>query len=610
MKEHLELLNESLLQLDKAPGDKGIINNIFRSFHTMKGSTASMGYTRSAELIHRMEDFLQEMRDGRIVADSKLVQMLFNCHDFIEKFMHSVSRTGSEDGVEPGDLLDMLDECRGKCNGEKDAAVTPAQCAGMSAAPAPSVSVSSAELDYIRRKVQAGFKPYIVSIKIADDCVFKAVRAWMAFESLEQISEIVKSCPPKPEMDDFTDSSFVFGSNDIRALVISAKNSEEIYNELDSTLMEITEIKVDEYALEYAASENLAYSIIEGGASMESAVLPDEAAEKYIREIRRQVGRSELICLDSVSDFENTVPIDNIWGSFHVIKGLSDRIDHPVIYNIAAETEKFLDDCRKMKIKLDESHFELLVKSLAYIRELCDTVPLPPDQEFLKAVDSHLSMLAGREAGNMTENALLAADPEMAGLKLGEILVRKGVMDRENVNELIDKQNESYQGLKFGKVVLKEEKASLEDVVDALNMQKSAKVEQKVQSFIRVPEQKVDGLVDMLGELLIIQSLHKQEITDLLAETNRTDNKISNNILRMERITKDIQTTSMSLRMVSLKQSFQKLLRIGRDTAVELSRNVSIDISGEDTEIDRSVVEKIQDPLMHLFRQGHGGTVN
>jgi len=127
-------------------------------------------------------------------------------------------------------------------------------------------------------------------------------------------------------------------------------------------------------------------------------------------------------------------------------------------------------------------------------------------------------------------------------------------------------------------------------------------------SYVRVPENKIDLLVDTIGELLILESLQKENIKNTEFNNQSNSEKLYTNIERMERITKDLQNISMSLRMVSLKQTFQKVLRTGRDTLKELNKTIEFQVSGEETEIDRSIVEKIQDPLMHLIRNAisHG----
>lgn len=478
MREHLEVLDESLLKLDKAYDDKNIINTIFRAFHTMKGSTATMGYNRTAEVIHIMEDLLQEIRDGKIRVDSNMIQILFQCHDIIEKYVEILSNTREESFDNPG-FIEALRKYSEKNfqaqNAEKSARQ---EVQKMQA----NISVSHIELDYIKGKISMGFKPYTVYMRIAADCQFKAIRAWMAFNELEQESEIICANPVKPKKEDFSDSSFVFEGNEIKALIISEKTNDEIYKDLYSILMEIEEIKVEDYVIDEDGTSRVVNDIIESDSS----------------------------------------------------------------------------------------------------------------------------------SGALNEKAIpFSEDTQVSGegkFKLPEITEEKYILYQNGANELPSMNNKNNQDIKSEQLPGKEENSAPKKSGNPSEPESDSRMEQKSQSFIRIPEQKVDSLVDMLGELLIIQSLHRQEINDMISESDKIGNKLSNTILRMERITKDVQTISMSLRMVSLKQTFQKLLRIGRDTAIELNKNINFTLSGENTEIDRSVVEKIQDPLMHLLRNAvsHG----
>ncbi|MCX7774130.1 MAG: chemotaxis protein CheW, partial [Clostridia bacterium] len=126
-------------------------------------------------------------------------------------------------------------------------------------------------------------------------------------------------------------------------------------------------------------------------------------------------------------------------------------------------------------------------------------------------------------------------------------------------------------------------------------------------NFVRIPEHKVGNLFDLLGELIIMQSQQREDVQAVLNGTGDV-NRINNNMARMERVTKDIQSIAMTLRMVSIKQTFQKILRIGMHTAKEVNKNIRFDIVGEETEVDRSIVEKLNDPLVHLIRNAvsHG----
>lgn len=124
------------------------------------------------------------------------------------------------------------------------------------------------------------------------------------------------------------------------------------------------------------------------------------------------------------------------------------------------------------------------------------------------------------------------------------------------------------------------------------------------EEYMKVANYKIDSLVDMISELIINQSLIEQYVFTKYTE----DRQLTTNMSGFMRITRGLQGLSMSLRMVSLKSTFQKLTRIARDTIQELNKEVEFVMSGENTEIDRVVAEKMLEPLVHMIKNAisHG----
>lgn len=132
----------------------------------------------------------------------------------------------------------------------------------------------------------------------------------------------------------------------------------------------------------------------------------------------------------------------------------------------------------------------------------------------------------------------------------------------------------------------------------------AAKTVSANEEYMKVANYKINNLVDMMGELIINQALIEQYV-----QQNYTDDRqLVTNMSGFLRITRELQNLSMSLRMVSFKPTFQKIARIARDTIQELKKDVEFVISGENTEIDRVVTDKLLDPLVHLIKNAisHG----
>jgi two-component system chemotaxis sensor kinase CheA len=123
-------------------------------------------------------------------------------------------------------------------------------------------------------------------------------------------------------------------------------------------------------------------------------------------------------------------------------------------------------------------------------------------------------------------------------------------------------------------------------------------------TMVKVAATKLDGLLDLVGEMVIAQSLVSQDLSRL----TDLNPQFARNTAQLERITKELQRVSMSLRMVPIRGVFQKMARVVRDISAKQQKKVQFLTSGEDTELDRGVVEELSDPLLHMIRNSmdHG----
>jgi len=121
---------------------------------------------------------------------------------------------------------------------------------------------------------------------------------------------------------------------------------------------------------------------------------------------------------------------------------------------------------------------------------------------------------------------------------------------------------------------------------------------------IRVNIKKLDDLIDMVGELVITQSMIRQN-PYILSNANR---RLNRDVARLSSITSELQKTSTCLRMVPIKQTFQRMCRLVRDLSRDAGKQVGVITEGEDTEIDKNMVEEIYNPLVHMVRNAvdHG----
>jgi len=124
------------------------------------------------------------------------------------------------------------------------------------------------------------------------------------------------------------------------------------------------------------------------------------------------------------------------------------------------------------------------------------------------------------------------------------------------------------------------------------------------QSTVKVDTKKLDNLVDMVGELVIAQAILAEDP----AIAGAADDRLTRRLAHVRRITSDLQRDTMAMRMVPIRQTFQKMARLARDLARKFDKPCTLSLAGEETELDRKVVEHLTDPLMHMVRNAidHG----
>jgi len=323
----------------------------------------------------------------------------------------------------------------------------------------------------------------------------------------------------------------------------------------------------------------------------------------FITEAHEHLHQAEIRLLNLETDSENTGTLDGIFRSWHSIKGLSGFLNLYELAEFAHAMESRMDNARRGILKIDSGFIDLLLESNDVLRLLVEAVGRVLDgNEFVlperfAAVSEKLATLNDGE-----ENYTSAF--EATEKKLGEILVESGVVPESVINDALEKQA-CGDSRKVGQILLEENAVPVRTVAQALAAQKSGRsAAATMDETIRVPVGRIDLLVDSIGEAIIAQSMvngHR-----VVAEAQ--DQELLSKISRAGSILRQIQQLSMSLRMVSVRTTFQKMARVARDLSAKCGKEIDFITEGEDTEFDKSVVENISDPLVHMVRNAldHG----
>ncbi len=332
----------------------------------------------------------------------------------------------------------------------------------------------------------------------------------------------------------------------------------------------------------------------------EEGVLSDEDAmimRDFSMEAIENLEKIELSLMDLAQNPDSTDIINDIFRPFHTIKGVSGFLTLNRINRLSHCTENLLDSARKGDFTLGEEHTDIILEAVDMLKEMIYHI-----QSALISQDRNLEgdtiiepMIA------KIEGALTGAIAPAKPLRLGEILVESGYLSPEDLKKGLEIQKQRPSE-KIGKILVDEKLVQPRQVTAALNSQKKAPKAADLQ--VKVDTIKLDSLIDLTGELVISQSMLKQN--EVIRSAN--DPRLYQNINHLSKIVSDLQKTAMFMRMIPIKNTFQKMVRLVRDLARSSGKKVDLEMNGEDTEIDRNVVEELYEPLVHMVRNAvdHG----
>ncbi|MBN1942052.1 MAG: chemotaxis protein CheA [Phycisphaerae bacterium] len=325
-----------------------------------------------------------------------------------------------------------------------------------------------------------------------------------------------------------------------------------------------------------------------------------ELLAEYIVESLDHISNAEGALLELESNPNDRDQIDVVFRAYHTIKGTSGFLGFDRIQKLAHLAENMLDRAREGKIQIRGGYADLCLRSCDSLRTMLGALRGVKPGEALYIPD------------DLTDLLEILLNPEKAGygeqtsatepLRVGDILVAREETSRRKIETLEKSKGEK----KLGAAALEKGVVSAPQVVDAIRTQKQLQEGQTttVEGTIRVGTSRLDSLINMVGELVIAQSMVAQDPEIIQNATPRLQRSVSH----AGKIIRELQDLTMSLRMVPLKGVFQKMNRLVRDLARKSGKKVQFITEGEETEIDRNMVESLNDPLVHMIRNSldHG----
>ncbi len=507
--ELVEKLDGDFVTLEKQPEDGELLNEVFRTAHTLKGMASFLGFEQITKLAHRMEDVLNKLRRGEMAISPGMMDVLLLGLDRLRTLVEEVK----EHQKDVSDVSDVVEKLQGVLEDStaseesSEAVVNEVEDDGAETIEAePGEDASSGETE-VREEAslqEGDGEPVVVQ------------------GSEEPVAELIQSAPEEEEEEDAGDTMDVDAFSEEMAEILQdfIVETEEIIEKLDQNLV----------ALE---------------------------------------GRPDDLDL-----------LNEIFRSAHTIKGTSSFLGFTQMTRLTHRAEDVLNKLRKGELSVNADRMDALLEAADAIKMLLDRIK----EQNLEKVD--LSHVMAMLEGTMTEQG---------GAPV--VLEEKTSEAEPEPEKPVDKEPAARGSAKKAPEKAKSSppKMSGKSVTD---------------QTVRVDVDRLDNLMNWVGELSLEKN-RLNRITSLFEgaeDVEELSGQLNDVNAKMAFITTELQTAVMKTRMLPVGKVFGKFPRMVRDLARDAGKQIDLRISGEETELDKSVVEEIGDPLVHLIRNAvdHG----
>ena len=307
-------------------------------------------------------------------------------------------------------------------------------------------------------------------------------------------------------------------------------------------------------------------------------LLPDDTdldlLADFITESMECLEQAEASLLELEADPLAAEAINTVFRAFHTVKGTSGFLGLGRIAAFAHEAESLLSRVRDREIAYSRACAELSLASSDMLRALLSVV-----KRAAASGERHLALPDGYE---VLLRALAEHDPAAPAVATAANATAATAATRAVVAA----------------------PQAPRDGTERAERPEGPRAEQGADATIRVRTDRLDRLIDMVGELVIAQTMISGD--DELDRTRQ--HELVRKVTQAGKIVRELQELSMSMRMVELRPTFRKLTRVVRDTAVKAGKEVVFSMSGDDVEIDRHLADRLGDPLVHMVRNAidHG----
>jgi two-component system chemotaxis sensor kinase CheA len=298
---------------------------------------------------------------------------------------------------------------------------------------------------------------------------------------------------------------------------------------------------------------------------------------------------------------------------FHTIKGVAGFLELAEIVSLAHNAENLLNHVRDGRLELQGDAFDVVFEATAVLRRLLERLraavdagtELVPDPE-VEPLVRRIHAVSARAAPEDVPDAgaPLPAGAVESGVAPAALLPESAAAPAPATPALAAVPAPGAAEVPAPEYVVRAPIAASPGAGGAQDAGEAGRGATQLRETVKVDLERVDSMVEMIGELIIVEAMvvHDPE----LARVGSL--RLRNYLNQLTKISRDLQNVAMRMRMVPVRGVFQKMARLVRDLSRKTGKDVVLDLAGEDTEMDRSMVERIEDPLVHLIRNAmdHG----
>ena len=669
-KEHLETIEPNLLELEKAPDNLSLLNEIFRPMHSLKGASGFLGLNLMNGLAHKAENILDELRKGTMAVTSEIMDTILAATDALRQMIDNLEATNTEGDVDTSAIIATLDAIMA---GETPAAPLTAKEAAPAAPVASTEPVSEPAEPATRAPAASVAEPMDSGSGRMGD-----VQAWIegladqpayaltafgeghlrdfteeAKENVSNLSDGLLELEKHREGHDLINDIFRFfhnlkgnsgiiGFHEMNGLTHEAETLLNAVRKdeypVTSPLVDLLLLAVDVlealiYRIDPAKGQVTPFDISEILGKLQKAVAgegvslpeslmaavpvaaapaPDVSVEAGCPAVSEGSGHSQ----EDVQIFRETVAqqMGNIKGALEGMRADGANRDFPdAMYRslstlqnccgfmgleeikvYAGRTAGIVDQGRNTGID-----FSLMVDLL---EQECSIIADTIEAAIIGMGGGAPASAAPKAEAAPAASALVPAEPAAAKAETPSSAPQAAPSEAAPVTE----------APKPATPAAKPAASSAAAGGKAPAPAKADEAQNKSSSTIRVDHEKLDHLMNLIGELIINRNRYSMLARQLEEISHSQVGVIAQNLSEttyaMARISDDLQDTIMKVRMVPVSSVFSRFPRLVRDLSRKSGKEVELIMEGEETELDKSVVEVIADPLVHLIRNSvdHG----